>query len=274
MSVIRRIPAPEKWGVGGSNFLRASFADSRNDPSAVFTRYMNLTDNEQWENEIRRVRSFVQFLDIKVGTEECIPEFWLGPEDEAFAESVMPGGPVLGLFPGAASRFRQWPVHKWREFIRGQAVSRHLVVFGSQTDCMTAREMLFGTPRGLTWVDLTGRTTLRQLAACIRRCSWMVCMESAGLHMAVALGIPSVGLLGGHHYGRYYPWGDPRIHRVACHQMECFRCNSDCIYGDYRCVSDIAVDTVLRELLAIKDCGRLPVGGASAGTVKAGVAGK
>ena len=66
----------------------------------------------------------------------------------------------------------------------------------------------------------------------------------------MAGGVPAVGILGGYHFGRFYPWGDARIHRVANRFMDCYFCNDACIYGDWRCVSSIEVDTVERELRA------------------------
>ena len=96
--------------------------------------------------------------------------------------------------------------------------------------------------------DLTGKTTLRQMAACIARCDLVVSTDSSGLHFATALRMPTVGLMGGYHYGRYYPWGDERINRVARIDLDCYYCNNKCIHDDYRCVQGIPVETVLKEL--------------------------
>ena len=62
-------------------------------------------------------------------------------------------------------------------------------------------------------VNLCGQfETLRQLAAFLTRCDLLIAPDSGPLHVAGALGIPSIGLYGPHTYetrGRYFPTQRP-----------------------------------------------------------------
>ncbi|MDA0990518.1 MAG: glycosyltransferase family 9 protein, partial [Verrucomicrobia bacterium] len=144
---------------------------------------------------------------------------------------------------------RQWPLEKWIELGRRQPITKRIALFGGKGDRDLGRLLAIRLQaEGLTVVDLVGRTRLGELAGCIGRCCAVVSHDSCGLHLAVAAGVPAVGLMGGYHFGRFYPWGDPAIHRVANIELACYYCNDDCVTRDWRCVSRIETDRVLAEL--------------------------
>lgn len=119
--------------------------------------------------------------------------------DEAFAREQAPdGAPVLVISPCSSQRarnFRNWRVeryaavadHAWR-------VHRMRVLV---TGGPTAREREYGAaiidacPHA---ADLTGRTTLKQLYALLRRARALVGPDSGPVHMATAAGTPVIGL--------------------------------------------------------------------------------
>ena len=54
--------------------------------------------------------------------------------------------------------------------------------------------------------------------------------------------------MGGMQYGRFYPWGDPSLARVANRPMDCYGCNWTCKYKTVRCVLEIPAAKAAREL--------------------------
>lgn len=254
LCAVRCLHASEKWGFGGFMFRQKTFQDLRNLPERVFTRCVQLDEAQHWVQELQRTGLFLQEMGIE--SDNLWPQFWLSRADEEFARKNIPEGQVLAIFPGASSKWRSWPTEKWREFLSRQSLVKRIVIFGGAEDRDWAREiMTMSVECGLKFTDLTGKTTLRQLVACIKLCAWVVSMETSGLHIAVACHIPTVGLTGGHHYGRYYPWGDPQINKVAKVEMTCFQCNRECDFGDYRCVPLIEVRSVLAAIGSISECG-------------------
>ncbi len=247
LSTVRLIDADVKMGYVGEQLRIQTLEDECNSPDRVFTHYFENTVANRWVHEQERGRQFLNA--VGVSAVSLVPELWLSKNDHAAAEDLMPGAGGLGLFVGAGSALRQWPVEKWAELVERQDVSDQIVVLGHADDAPFARILEEAArARGIQCLDLTGKTRLRQLAAVVQRCDAIVSNDSSGLHMAVASGVPAVGLLGGYHFGRYYPWGDPAIHRVAHVDMDCFHCNDDCRYGDWRCVSNIDVGLALDEL--------------------------
>jgi ADP-heptose:LPS heptosyltransferase len=205
-----------------------------------------------WEHELDRTARFLRAMDIPAG--DIRPELWLSDRDRAFGDQAVPAEDTLGVFIGAAHWSCLWPTEKWTELLNSQRSADRIALFGSGRESEQAADIAAGLDRRrLDVIDLTGKTTLRQLAACLGRCRLVVSTDSCGLHFATAQHVPTVGLLGGYHYGRFYPWGDERINRVARLPMECYYCNNKCIYEDFRCVSGIEVEAVLEEMRAIPD---------------------
>jgi ADP-heptose:LPS heptosyltransferase len=64
------------------------------------------------------------------------------------------------------------------------------------------------------------------------------------VHLGAALGKPVVGVRGGGHIGRFWPWGDPKLSRVAATELDCYGCNWVCVHDRVRCVEDIPVETL------------------------------
>lgn len=247
LQAVRLLDATEKWGYAGDQLRLHEFLDDENRPELVFTRAFVNRPDARWMHEHDRTREFLRFCGVDPGPLK--PELWLTLRDRAFAQHALRTDNVLGFFVGAGSSWRQWPARKWAALALNQAISRHIALLGGRDDQPLAHDLSSSLRAGgLSVVDLTGKTRLGELAACIERCRAVVSNDSSGLHLAVAANVPTVGILGGYHFGRFYPWGDPRVHRVANVPMSCYHCNDECRFGDWRCVSDVPVETVLREL--------------------------
>jgi lipopolysaccharide heptosyltransferase II len=101
-----------------------------------------------------------------------------------------------------------------------------------------------------------GETTLGQLAALMARCRLVLGVDSGPLHLAVAMGIPTVHLYGPVDSRTFGPWGDPTRHIVLTSDMDCIPCNRLDYRADelkeHRCVWDISeahVSEAARQLL-------------------------
>lgn len=244
-----RIRAKERWGFGGVQINLANRLPHRPRSEELFTLCYQISEEGKWEHELALLRSFLATCGIVA--DEIWPEFWASPEDVARGEKLVQGDSPLGIFVGAHHEWRRWPTSKWIELLRLQSITDHVVILGGGDVIRVGREIeraLEGSRIKIT--NLCGRLSLRELTSVFSRCRAVVSNDSAGLHIATALRLPTVAILGGYHWGRFYPWGDPRFNRVASRRMDCFRCNACCVHGDFRCVRDIEVNVVANELEA------------------------
>jgi len=94
--------------------------------------------------------------------------------------------------------------------------------------------------------DLSGKLTLKMLAALAARARLFVGVDSAPMHIAAAVGTPVVALFGPSGEIEWAPWGVP--HRVVTSAVHaCRPCGNDGCGGGKvsECLSSIPVEAVL-----------------------------
>lgn len=107
-------------------------------------------------------------------------------------------GPWIGLIVGAGDTARVVPVEIWRAWIvqflkllpRGR-----VVLIGQGADSDRAQEIQRTLPPsilGRIW-DVTGRTTIHELAQTLSRCHRVIGSDTGPLHLAAAVGTPVIG---------------------------------------------------------------------------------
>lgn len=155
-----------------------------------------------------------------------------------------PASRFVLLAPGSVWQTKQWQAEKFA------AVARHflaagtpVVLVGSGGD-VAACETIAAIAPGV--VNLCGRTSMIELAAVIRRCAVAVTNDSGPMHLANALGRPTVSVFG----PTDSLWAGPYQHREAVVEagVPCAPCYlrrlKHCAYG-HRCMHLVSADTVI-----------------------------
>ena len=145
--------------------------------------------------------------------------------------------PYCVMVPGAQNPYRRWPIERFAELARmlaEDAPNLEIVLAGSAEDQNLAPPVQQANSHVR---DLLGRTNLFQLIGLIADAKFVVSNDTAAVHIAAMLGIPSAVPLGGAQVGRFlpYPAGATSASPiVALHPMPCFGCEWNCIYYDDR----------------------------------------
>ncbi|HJT75836.1 MAG TPA: glycosyltransferase family 9 protein, partial [Gemmataceae bacterium] len=136
-----------------------------------------------------------------LGLDDGPPDFSLPvpPEAEAHVEGLLrqagaAGRPLAVLVPGTLWQTKHWHVEGFAEVARHLArTGRAVVLAGTAKERPRCRHVASLCP-GVH--DLSGQTTLSQLAALIRRADVCVTNDSGSMHLTVALGRPVVSVFG------------------------------------------------------------------------------
>jgi ADP-heptose:LPS heptosyltransferase len=141
------------------------------------------------------------------------PRVWLAPEHEAAVERLLPvGAPVLAIGPAANWPGKQWPAERFAEAARrltgagGALAEARVAVLAAGHERAQAQPVIDALPAG-QGIDLVGAVDLPTAAACLKRCRAFVGNDSGLMHLAAAVGTPTLGLFGPSHAQRYGPWG-------------------------------------------------------------------
>lgn len=165
------------------------------------------------------------------------------------------------VIAGASVSLRMWPTSRIIALIERVYLQTGLnaVVCGGKAEESLGKAIKMGTSAPL--VNFTGQTSLSDLAAIISKAHYVVANETGAVHIAAALGVPSVCIVGGGHFGRFIPYSSgiitsKKLPVPVFKQMECFGCNWKCIYniplGEAApCIEAVSLEMVLSAVMAI-----------------------
>ena len=178
-------------------------------------------------------------------------ELWPSPADDArAAELIRPTGPafmrLVGMHPGGSGRWRtkRWELSRWARVCDALAERGvRVVVTGGSDEWPLGKELLRLTTSGSPDL-LIGKTSLMELACVIKRCQVFLAHDSSALHLAAAVGTPTIALFGP---------TDPRRHlpptftgQVIKKDVFCSPCYSPrCRTITHACMNTIGVEEVL-----------------------------
>lgn len=168
------------------------------------------------------------------------------------ADSEMASQPVAALIPGTTWPTKIWPLDRWKAL--GVSLLekgyRILVLGGPSEKLDNARlvQSIQNAHPGASILDLTGKTSLLELIALFENCQLVVGGDTGPLHLADAVGIPSVvAVHGSTPVGRNKPYRGKTVSlELSC--QPCFE--STCPLGTTACLHDLDADTVLSALPA------------------------
>ena len=105
--------------------------------------------------------------------------------------------------------------------------------------------------------SLAGKMGFREELEAMGETRLMVCMDSANMHFASAMGVPVLSIWGATHpYLGFYGWGQSEKMAVQSN-LECRPCSSsgkkECFRGDYACMEEITPEMVFERILNFFD---------------------
>ena len=143
-------------------------------------------------------------------TQPPLPVAWTDGMDRALAERMLPDGtPIIGLGPTANWAGKIWPAERFVELFNDLATripGARAAVFGGAGggEAAAAAPVLAALPGA---IDLVGRLTLPEAAACLARCALFIANDSGLMHLAASAGTPTLGLFGPTPATEYAPAG-------------------------------------------------------------------
>jgi ADP-heptose:LPS heptosyltransferase len=146
--------------------------------------------------------------------------------DRLLAEQgVRPGDVLACVHPGSGAPVKLWRNEGWAQVIEVlvKDMGVRVLVTGGPNERVLTQDLV----RRLTVpvIDLTGKTELGQLGAVMGRCRLALGVDSGPLHLAVAMGAPTVHLFGPVATQTFGPWGEPALHAVVTSDRACMPCN-------------------------------------------------
>ncbi len=156
-------------------------------------------------------------------------------------------GPLVALAAAAAyGPAKEWPAERFSELIdRLARLGIETVLIGSPGEA--ARSRTIAESCEFPALVAAGETSVGELIALLSLCAGFVGNDSGAMHVAAALGVPTIGIFGSTRSDRTGPLG--RRAEVLQHPIACSPClQRTCRFGHYDCLRSVLVDEVLARL--------------------------
>jgi heptosyltransferase-2 len=160
--------------------------------------------------------------------------------------SVDTNKPIIIFSPGAAyGPAKRWPASFFSRL--ATALQTHhnteILIIGSDTDKEIAASIT--APMSKKPIDLTGKTTLPQLAGAISQSALFITNDSGPMHLANALKVPVVAIFGPTDPRITGPYQEPS--KVLKSQVPCWPCSyRECPFA-HQCMTQISPEMVYEE---------------------------
>ena len=224
-----------------------------NEPTrAEFNFYLSQTDEiidtgPYPTHEIIRHARFVSAVAGKTLPPKAPLVDWQGQGPDLAAD-----GPYAVLNPGSNEHGRRWPFASYVEIAERLLAKGWRVVFVGTGDERWNEDLLTAVAKKAGVIDLTGRTSLPELMGLMRDASLVVSNDTGPAHLSIAVGAPSVVVVGGGHFTSFVPYPaevTPANARFVFETMECYHCFWRCHkraskFDVFPCVSAVTPDRV------------------------------
>ncbi len=160
---------------------------------------------------------------------------------------------LIAIFPGASVPERRWGGDNFGRVAHALSNKGHkIVILGSGSEKKDAEKI---RELATSAMDLTGKTNLRDVATLLRVCKLLITADSGLLHIAYAVGTPTVSLFGSGLEKKWAPLG--KKHRVLNQHIACSPCTR---FGytprcrrNVECLLSVSPDEVVRTAETLLD---------------------
>ena len=179
---------------------------------------------------------------------EEIARQWIAAEN-------LDGRELIGINPSGGWITKRWGLDSFAQLINEIGRDRQVSVLlfwgpGEFEDVSAIRDKT-SVP-----VHCIPATSLKEMGALLKHCSYLISNDSGPMHIAASLGVPTLGIYGPTNPILQGPYG-PRNTWVRHEALDCLACNlTRCPIGNV-CMKDLSVTTVFTAFQHIKEKNRI-----------------
>lgn len=183
-----------------------------------------------------------------------VPDAARATVDQTLQRSGLRRGEFVLVHPASRGAYKCWPAHLVAGLIRQlhQAEIRVAVSSGPDPKELAFVRDVVANCSGVPLLDLSGRTTLKELGAWIQASRCLVTVDSVPLHIASALKHPVVAIFGPSYDQVWGPWRNP-LGRVVTTDFQCRPCGLEGCGGSQisECLQELSVASVYEQVMGL-----------------------
>jgi predicted lipopolysaccharide heptosyltransferase III len=199
---------------------------------------------------------------FELSTKERSPTLLVSPEKKKRAaailenEGVSSEKPLVAVQPFAFWKYKEWGTNHFIDLIDfiGAEYGFHIIITGSPDERERAEEIRKRSRANV--FNLAGRTSIGELPGILKACDLLITGDTGPLHIAAAVGTPTISLFGPSSSLIWAPRGE--IHHVIRKDWACVPCMEKGCQGSEssRCLDELTVqelkDVIIDRLSKIR----------------------
>lgn len=154
---------------------------------------------------------------------------------------IVPNDFLVGIHPGGSSFDKRWPEENYAQIadtLAHEYSAKILILRGPDEAEFERNFQKAVQSNSIAYAP----KSIRELAALIRRCNFFVCNDSGPMHIAAALGVPTVAIFGPTDHVAWKPLSEAAA--IVRRDMPCWPCSAHKCKIGWECTKKLAVDTV------------------------------
>jgi predicted lipopolysaccharide heptosyltransferase III len=166
-----------------------------------------------------------------------------------FSSEKIPGNrPLLAFHPFSLWRYKEWQVNSCVKLIDDvqHRYDMTIIITGSPDERDRADQVVARCRTSP--FNLAGKTSIGELAAVLSACRGFIGVDTAALHLAAAVGIPTLGIFGPSPAVCWAPRGN--LHTIVSKNMPCVPCRrKGCLDSEIsQCLDELTLKDIHEEL--------------------------
>lgn len=175
--------------------------------------------------------------------------------EKIFLEYDLESKKYVVIVPGAGATYKMWQLNKMSEiadYFIGKGFT--IVLCGASNERRLGEEMLKQSKNEYKIVNLIGKTNLPTLAHIVAHAKLYFGNDTGTLHLTAAVEIPAIAIMGGWHFGRFFPYGNLDINKIVFdYNMKCKGDGGVCLKNVTKgepapCIKNITVENAKKEI--------------------------
>lgn len=164
------------------------------------------------------------------------------------------------FFLGSNVKNKCWELEKFLKVAEKIKDKYNIVLLGGKNEIILGKKFMNQFSDKIKLHNFIGMTNLNEVVYFIKNSKFVLSNDSFSGHLAILLNIPNICIVGGGHFGRFFPYPQKILNNkvnsaVVYKKMKCFNCNWQCRYleNPWRCIRKITVEDVLKEIKKLKE---------------------
>jgi ADP-heptose:LPS heptosyltransferase len=152
---------------------------------------------------------------------------------------------LIGMCPWSKMEAKRWPLERYA--LLGERLIKefdaNVAIVGGKEEAMVGEDISQFWPKD-RWAIFAGKLSILETGELLRRCSFYVGNDTGAMHLAAAMGTPSVAIFSARDQEEsWFPFGDNNI--ILRKDVSCQNCYlTQCQKYNLRCLKEISLEEV------------------------------